>query len=144
MSLPAGPMTSLAVALEGICEVRSADGEPRRVPVTEFVTGNHQNVLGPGEVLRAIDLPAAALRKRTAFRRMSLTHLGRSTALLIGTHLTPMTDLPALRHRLHEAPVRLAFPAMPDAPRCGRRSRPPSRTRSITTTSTAHRPTAST
>ncbi len=115
MSLPAGPMTSLAVALEGICEVRSADGEPRRVPVTEFVTGNHQNILGPGEVLRAIDLPAAALRKRTAFRRMSLTHLGRSTALLIGT-LSPddgtfLLSVTASTKR----PVRLAFPAMPDA-----------------------------
>jgi hypothetical protein len=30
-------------------------------------------------------LPASALRKRTSFRRMSLTHLGRSAVLLIGT-----------------------------------------------------------
>ena len=43
--------------------------------------GNHQNVLLPGELLRTIDLPASALRKRAAFRRMSLTHMGRSTAL---------------------------------------------------------------
>ena len=58
---------------------------PRRVPVAGFVTGNHQNVLAPGELLRSIFLPAHALRKTYAFRRFTLTHLGRSEALLIGT-----------------------------------------------------------
>ena len=42
----------------------------RQVPAVEFVIGNHQNVLLPGELLRAIELPASALRKRAAFRRM--------------------------------------------------------------------------
>jgi hypothetical protein len=51
----------------------------------EFVTGNHANVLAPGELLRSIHLPAAALKKTFAFRRFTLTHLGRSEALLIGT-----------------------------------------------------------
>ena len=59
----------------------------RRVAAEEFVTGNHQNILQPGDLLRSVDLPIAALRKRTCFRRMSLTHLGRSTALLIGTRI---------------------------------------------------------
>ena len=53
--------------------------------VEDFVTGNHQNVLQPGDLLRSIELPASAMRKRTCFRRISLTHLGRSTALLAGT-----------------------------------------------------------
>lgn len=85
MSLPAGPMISLTVALEGVYELWPRGGEPRRVAATEFVTGNHANVLGPGELLRSIALPASALRKRYAFRRASLTHLGRSSVLLIGT-----------------------------------------------------------
>ena len=115
MSLPAGPMTSLAVALEGVCEVWAANGAVRRVDAAAFVTGNNQNVLGPGEVLRAIDLPAAALRKRTAFRRMSLTHLGRSAVLLVGT-LDPddgafLLTVTASTKR----PVRLSFPTVPDA-----------------------------
>ncbi len=85
MSLPAGPMISLTVALEGIYTIRLRDGGERRVAAEEFVTGDHQNILQPGDLLRSIELPITALQKQTSFRRMSLTHLGRSTALLIGT-----------------------------------------------------------
>jgi CO/xanthine dehydrogenase FAD-binding subunit len=85
MSLPAGPMISLAAALEGVATLWPRGGEPRQVPVVDFVTGNHQNVLAPGELLRSIFLPADALRKQYAFRRFTLTHLGRSEVLLIGT-----------------------------------------------------------
>ena len=85
MSLPAGAMISLTAALEGACTIWQPDGAERRVPVVDFVTGDHTNVLEPGELLRSIELPASALRKRTSFRRMSLTHEGRSTVLLIGT-----------------------------------------------------------
>ena len=53
--------------------------------MVDFVTGNHENVLAPGELLRSIFLPAHALRKKFAFRRFTLTHLGRSEVLLIGT-----------------------------------------------------------
>ena len=78
-------MISLAAGLEGICTILGSDGNERRVAIEDFVTGNHQNVLRRGDLLRKIDLPSAALRKRSAFRRISLTHLGRSAALLIGT-----------------------------------------------------------
>jgi CO/xanthine dehydrogenase FAD-binding subunit len=85
MSLPAGPMISLAVALEGVCKILQPHGGEREVAAEDFVTGNHKNVLQPGDLLRSIYLPASALRKRSSFRRISLTHLGRSTALLAGT-----------------------------------------------------------
>ena len=85
MSLPAGPMISLTTALEGVCTLWPRSGKPREVPMIEFVTGNHANVLAPGELLRSIYLPATALRKTFAFRRFTLTHLGRSEVLLIGT-----------------------------------------------------------
>jgi len=113
MSLPAGPMISLTAALEGVCTLWPRDGAPRTFPVTEFVTGNHSNVLRPGELLRSIHLPAATLRRRTAFRHASLTKLGRSAALLIGTldvtgpfvlTITAATD----------RPVQLRFVTMPD------------------------------
>lgn len=115
MSLPAGPMISLAVALEGRCLLRARDGGERRVPVTEFVTGIHQNVLQPGELLVAIEVPVTALRKQTCYRRMALTHLGRSTALLVGT-LSPddgtfMLTVSAATTR----PLRLEFPQLPEA-----------------------------
>jgi CO/xanthine dehydrogenase FAD-binding subunit len=85
MSLPAGPMISLTAALEGVCTLWPRNGVPREMPVKDFVTGDHENVLAPGELLRSIFLPATALKKRYAFRRFSLTHLGRSEVLLIGT-----------------------------------------------------------
>src|SRR5262249_33455940 len=85
MSLPAGALISLTAALEGVCVVWPRDGGELRVPVGDFGIGGHRDILGPGDLLRRIDLPASALRKRTSFRRMSLTQEGRSTALLIGT-----------------------------------------------------------
>lgn len=85
MSLPAGAMISLAVALEARLTLWPRGGVPRMVEAADFVTGNHRNILDTGELLREIHLPAAALCKRFAFRRGSLVKLGRSAALLIGT-----------------------------------------------------------
>ncbi len=85
MSLPAGAMVSLTAALEGVLTLWPRKGAPRQVPVMEFVTGNHQNTLQPGELLRSIHLPASALRKRFAMRQVSLTRLGRSAALIVAT-----------------------------------------------------------
>ena len=84
MSLPAGPMISLTAALEGVCTLWPRDGAPRQVSVVDFVTGNHANVLRPGELLRSIHLPRA-LCAALALRHASLTQLGRSAALFIGT-----------------------------------------------------------
>jgi CO/xanthine dehydrogenase FAD-binding subunit len=115
MSLPAGPMISLTVALEGVYTLRLRDGGERRVAAEEFVTGNHQNILQPGDLLRSIDLPIAALRKRTCFRRMSLTHLGRSTALLVGT-LSPQDGAFMLTVSASTVrPILLRFDEVPDA-----------------------------
>lgn len=85
LALPAGPMISLAVALDGVATIWDrVDGE-RRMPVLDLVLGPRLNALAPGEFLRAIHFPATALKRRAAFRRASLTPLGRSGALLIGT-----------------------------------------------------------
>lgn len=83
-SLPAGPMISLCVALDGTATVLGPEGRNRTVPVLDFVTGDGQNCLARGELLRSISLPAGALSSRVAFRRLSLSNLGRSGVLLIG------------------------------------------------------------
>nr|WP_218886538.1 FAD binding domain-containing protein [Kineococcus aurantiacus] len=83
-ALPAGAVTALTAALDGVAELWAADGGVRHVPVEKFVTGNRSTVLGPGEVLRSVRLPAAALRSTTASRRSSLTRGGRSAALVVG------------------------------------------------------------
>lgn len=85
LALPAGPMTALAAALDGVCIIWTPDGSERKLPVLDFVKGPQQCALQPGELLRAIYVPLAALLRRTAFRRISLTPEGRSAALLIGT-----------------------------------------------------------
>src|SRR6266516_3432688 len=85
MSLPAGAMISLVVSLEGRLTLWPRDGAPREMPAVDFVTGIHSNVLRPGELLRKIHLPVSALVKQAALRQASLTKLGRSAALLIGT-----------------------------------------------------------
>ena len=115
MSLPAGPMISLTAALEGVYTLWPRGGAPREVPAVDFVTGNHRNVLRPGELLRSIHLPARALSGTFAFRRASLTHLGRSAVLLIGTR-APETGTVRLTVTAATArPVQLRFERLPSA-----------------------------
>ena len=114
MALPAGPMISLTSALDGVGTIWSCDGGERRVPIADFILGAKKNALGSGEILRAIDLPAQALMRRTAFRQLSLTPLGRSGALAIGT-LSPRDGAFALTITAATSrPVRLSFAGLPD------------------------------
>ncbi|WP_432563618.1 FAD binding domain-containing protein [Kineococcus sp. SYSU DK003] len=83
-ALPAGAMTSLTVALDGVGEVWAPDGGVRHLPIADLVTGDNRTDLRPGEVLRAVDLPSRALSATTAFRRVSLARLGRSATLVVG------------------------------------------------------------
>jgi CO/xanthine dehydrogenase FAD-binding subunit len=116
MSLPAGPMISLTAALEGVCTIWPRNGKPRDVPVIEFVTGNHTNVLAPGELLRSIHLPVTALKKNFAFRRFTLTHLGRSEVLLIGTRCPQQQNFLLTITASTLRPIQLRFKSVPSAP----------------------------
>ena len=114
MSLPAGPMITLTAALDGQCTLWPRDGAPRTVPVVDFVTGNNTNLLRPGELLRNIHLPVEALERRVAYRQASLTKLGRSAALVIGTR----NDAGAMLLTITAAtdrPIQLRFETMPTA-----------------------------
>jgi len=115
MSLPAGAMISLMVSLEGSYTLWPRRGKPRKVSALDFVTGNHKNVLEPGELLRSIHLPASALEKRFAFRRNSLTHLGRSAALLIGTQTKDSDDFLLTVTAATARPMQLRFDRLPSA-----------------------------
>ncbi|MBB4946034.1 CO/xanthine dehydrogenase FAD-binding subunit [Kitasatospora gansuensis] len=114
-SLPAGPMISLAAALDGVCLLRSQSGALRRVPVTDFVTGAGRNVLQRGELLRSVTLPARTLAGRTAFRQASLYGLGRSGVLVIGA-LDPIDgELTLTVTASTVRPVQLRFALPPNA-----------------------------
>jgi CO/xanthine dehydrogenase FAD-binding subunit len=115
MSLPAGPMITLATALEGSYTLLPRDAAPRQVAAIDFVTGNHANVLQSGELLRSIHLPASALRKRFASHRSSLTHLGRSAVFLIGTRNADSDDLLLTITAATPRPVQVRFDRAPSA-----------------------------
>jgi CO/xanthine dehydrogenase FAD-binding subunit len=118
-ALPAGPMTSLTAALDGRCLLQAPDGGSRELAVADFVAGEGTTVLVPGELLRSITLPVAALTARTAFRQGSLHALGRSAALVIG-RLDPGTPgrpagLVLTVTASTVRPVRLRFDGLPGA-----------------------------
>jgi CO/xanthine dehydrogenase FAD-binding subunit len=115
MALPAGPMAALAVALDAVATIWKPEGEERLLPACDFVLGPQRTALRPGELLRAIDLPDAALRRRTAFRQISLTPLGRSAALLVGT-VSPEGGFALTVTAATRRPVRLDFPGVPMPP----------------------------
>src|SRR5271165_5971630 len=64
MSLPAGALISLTAALEASYTLWPRSAPARRVAAVDFVTGDHANILQPGELLRSIHLPVTALSKR--------------------------------------------------------------------------------
>lgn len=114
MSLPAGPMISLTSALDGVCTIWKSGGGEQKIPVVDFVTGNQRNRLTPGDLLRQIDIPLAALKRRSAFRQISLAPVGRSAALLTGSldvngRLLLTVTASTVR------PIQLSFPKLPDA-----------------------------
>ena len=113
MSLPAGPMISLTSALDGVCTIWQAGGDERKIAVADFVTGDQQNVLAPGDLLRQIVIPLAALKRRSAFRQISLTPIGRSAALLIGSLSSEGAFLLTVTAST-KRPVRLSFDRIPD------------------------------
>jgi CO/xanthine dehydrogenase FAD-binding subunit len=113
-SLPAGPMISLCAGLDGTATILGPGGSSRELPVADFVIGDGQNALAPGELLRSIRLPASALSSRVAFRRLSLSNLGRSGVLLIGT-LDGGGQLTLTVTAATKRPLQLRFLPAPDA-----------------------------
>ncbi|WP_418002514.1 FAD binding domain-containing protein [Mycobacterium sp. PDNC021] len=83
-SFAAASMVSLAVALDGVAEIWTPDGQTRWEPVADLVTGNGTNSLGRGEVMRALHLPERALRATAALRTIALAEHGRSGAVVSG------------------------------------------------------------
>jgi CO/xanthine dehydrogenase FAD-binding subunit len=113
-ALPAGPMTSLCAGLDAVATILGPGGTGRTVPVADFVTGDGANCLAPGELLRSISLPASALASRVAFRRLSLSNLGRSGVLLIG-RLDGGTSLVLTVTAATKRPIQLRFGHLPEA-----------------------------
>lgn len=113
MALPAGPMIALAAALDGFCTIWTQGGGERHLSITDFILGPQRSALKPGELLRRIDLPLAALRRRTSFRQIALSPLGRSAALLIGTQSPDNGSFVLTVTASTPRPIRLSFANIP-------------------------------
>ena len=115
MSLPAGPMITMTVALDATYRLWAADGTERTVGAEDFVVGDHRNVLRSGEILRSIHIRREALCKRHTHRRFTLTKLGRSTMFMVATQTPATDDLRLTITAGTTRPVVLQFGTMPDA-----------------------------
>lgn len=113
MSLPAGGLISLTAALEGVLTLLPHDGEPRQMRVVDFVTGNNKNMLQPGELLRSIFLPTSALKKKFAWRRFTLTQIGRSSVFVIGTKCPQTGQFLLTITASTVRPIQISFPEIP-------------------------------
>lgn len=85
LSLPAGAMISLAHALHAEYTIWPHEGDSFTIPSSEFHYGILDNALNPGDILRSILLPKARLERDALMNLRSLTHIGRSAALVIAT-----------------------------------------------------------
>lgn len=108
----AGAMISLGAGLDATATIRRPDGTEYVVPVSEVPTGDTTTILNRGEVLTEVFFPAAAMRSRTALRKMALARYGRSGSVVTGRvdtdgsatfSVTAATATPVVWH----------FPALP-------------------------------
>lgn len=115
LALAAAPMVAFAAALEAVCTVWTPDGGERECSVVELVVGPGQTSLAPGEILRSLALPEAALRSKVAVRQASLTPLGRSAALIAGRLDADADQFVLTITASTPRPVQLRLPSTVDA-----------------------------
>jgi CO/xanthine dehydrogenase FAD-binding subunit len=115
LALPAGPMISLVVALDGVCTIWEPGGTARTVKAADFVLGPGQTALAPGALLRSVLLPESALRCATAFRQLSLSPLGRSAVVVTGRAAPLDGEFVITLTASVPRPVQLRFEAPPTA-----------------------------
>ncbi|MFJ4037076.1 FAD binding domain-containing protein [Microbacterium sp. NPDC090007] len=78
----AGAMIALLSTLDATALVWTPDGGERRIAVADLVVDDAATSLAPGEVVRALDVPAHALRARVGLQKIALAELGRSGAVV--------------------------------------------------------------
>ena len=123
MSLPAGA-DDLAHrrARRRLHAVAARTASRARSPSSISSPATHTNVLAAGRAAALASIcRRARSRKRFAFRQVSLTPLGRSAALLIGTRQPQTAAISLLTvTAATPRPVQLRFDAVPDGRRCAR------------------------
>ncbi|MFP7761051.1 FAD binding domain-containing protein [Marisediminicola sp. LYQ85] len=114
LALPAGPMTSLASALDATAVIWTPDGGERRMPVLDLVVDVQTTSLERGEPLRSIEIPIERMRSATAYRKIALSALGRSGTVVIA-RLDADGTFAATVSGGTTRPVQVRFDAVPEA-----------------------------
>ena len=105
MSLPAGPMISLTVALEGVYTLWPREAAPREVLAADFVTGKpHECAAAWGIAAQHPSACRCPCAVASLFGVRRSTHLGRSAVLLIGTQ-NPQAQRSAAHHHSSDGPA---------------------------------------
>ncbi|WP_136586224.1 FAD binding domain-containing protein [Microbacterium hydrothermale] len=78
----AGAMIAMLSTLDATALIWTPDGGERRIAVADLVVDNAATSLAPGEVVRALDIPARALTARVGLQKIALAELGRSGAVV--------------------------------------------------------------
>ena len=88
---PAADGAPNLAALEAEVELSAADGV-RRLPVTEFLTGNRTTALGPGEIVTAVLVPRLPDNAASAFLKLGARRYLVISIVMIGIVLVPDGD----------------------------------------------------
>ncbi len=88
---PAADGAPNLAALEAEVELSAADGV-RRLPVTEFLTGNRTTALGPGEIVTAVLVPKLPDNAASAFLKLGARRYLVISIVMIGIVLAPDGD----------------------------------------------------
>ena len=88
---PAADGAPNLAALEAEVELSAADGV-RRLPVTEFLTGNRTTALGPGEIVTAVLVPKLPDNAASAFLKLGARRYLVISIVMIGIVLVPDGD----------------------------------------------------
>jgi len=78
----AGAMIAMLSTLDATALIWTPDSGEREIAVADLVIDNQATSLAPGEVVRALDIPAHALRSRVGLQKIALAELGRSGAVV--------------------------------------------------------------
>ena len=113
MSLPAGAMISLVHALHAEYTIWPNEGDPFTIPSAAFHHGILDNALNQGDILRSILLPSAWLEREALIDLRSLTHIGRSAALVIATRDTKTEEVEFSISASVTHPWQFAFDRLP-------------------------------
>ncbi len=89
---PAGDMACALVALKARCEIVSAFGSVRELPIDEFFTGVRKTALKKDEILRSVMLPVSKLKRHSGFIKVGTRRSMECAVVSLAYHILMDVD----------------------------------------------------